>query len=190
MRALVANVVLSLSAMLGALVWIFQEGNLSDLLGFTPMDSLEVSIPILMFCVAYGLSMDYEVFMISRIKEEYDRTGDDRRAVAVGLQRSGPLITAAAAILALSFSVYATADVTLLQMLGIGVALAIAVDASLVRAILVPSFMRLAGPLNWWAPPALRRLHDRFGLSDADPDPEPVDGDHAPSTAAAATGRS
>ncbi|NNH76066.1 MMPL family transporter [Nocardia uniformis] len=165
LKATVLNM-LSLAVMFGALVWVYQEGNLSGLLGFTATGTLDPSIPILMFCIAYGLSMDYEVFLLSRIKEEYDRTGDTTTAVATGLQRSAPLITAAGAILALSFAVYATAGVLFVQMLGVGMAVAILVDATIIRAILVPAFMRLAGPANWWAPQPLRRLHARIGLSD------------------------
>ncbi|TYB61123.1 MMPL family transporter [Nonomuraea sp. PA05] len=141
---------LSLGVMFGALVWIFQDGNLSGLLGFTPTGTLDPSIPILMLCVAYGLSMDYEVFLLSRIKEEYDRTGDTESAVATGLQSGAPLITAAGGILALTFAAYATASVTFVQMLGVGMAVAVLVDATVIRAVLVPSLMRLAGPLNWW----------------------------------------
>ncbi|MFE9746471.1 MMPL family transporter [Saccharothrix saharensis] len=158
---------LSLAVMFGVVVWGFQDGNLAHLLGFTPTGAVEPSIPILMFCIAYGLSMDYEVFMLSRIAEEHARTGDDRAAVAVGIQRSAPLITAAAAILALSFAAYTTGRVMYLQMLGAGMAVAILVDATLVRAVLVPALMRLAGRANWWAPPWLRRAHARFGLSEA-----------------------
>ncbi|MEV0351834.1 MMPL family transporter [Nonomuraea sp. NPDC050680] len=142
--------VLSLGVMFGAIVWIFQDGNLSGLLGFTPTGTLDPSIPILMLCVAYGLSMDYEVFLLSRIKEEYDRTGDTEQAVAAGLQRGAPLITAAGGILALTFAAYATAQVMFVQMLGVGMAVAVLVDATVIRAVLVPSLMRLAGPLNWW----------------------------------------
>ncbi|MFB9624660.1 MMPL family transporter [Nonomuraea helvata] len=141
---------LSLGVMFGALVWVFQDGNLSGLLGFTPTGTLDPSIPILMLCVAYGLSMDYEVFLLSRIKEEYDRTGDTEQAVATGLQGGAPLITSAGGILALTFAAYATAQVTFVQMLGVGMAVAVLVDATVIRAVLVPSLMRLAGPLNWW----------------------------------------
>ncbi|MCD0442468.1 MMPL family transporter [Glycomyces sp. A-F 0318] len=158
---------LSLSAMFGALVWIFQDGNLSGLIGFTPQGSFELSVPILMFCVAYGLSMDYEIFMLARIKEEYDRTGDRFGSIAVGLQRSAPLVTAAALVLAFTFAVYATGDVVLLQMLGIGMALAVAVDATVIRGVLLPSLMRLTGRVNWWAPAPLRRLHERIGLRES-----------------------
>ncbi|MFP3989808.1 MMPL family transporter [Streptomyces sp. E11-3] len=169
-KATVLNL-LSLSVMFGCLVWVFQEGHLSGLLGFTPTGSIEPSIPVLMFCVAYGLSMDYEVFMLSRIKEEYERTGDTERAVAAGIRRSAPLITAAAAILALSFLAYATGGVVFLKELGVGTALTILVDATLIRVVLLPVAMRLAGRANWWAPRHLRRLHRRAGLSEA-PAPE------------------
>lgn len=165
LKATVLNA-LSLSVMFGALVWIFQDGNLSGLLGFTPQGSFEPSIPILMFCIAYGLSMDYEVFMLSRIKEERDRSGDEVRSIAVGLGRSAPLVTAAALVLAFTFAVYATGDVVFLQMLGIGMALAVVVDATVIRGVLLPALMRLTGRWNWWAPAPLRRLHARIGISD------------------------
>jgi RND superfamily putative drug exporter len=170
LKATVLNL-LSLAVMGGVLVWGFQEGGLAGLLGFTPPGALETNIPLLMFCIAYGLSMDYEVFMLARIKEEYDRTGDNAAAVAVGLQRSGPLISAAGAVLALSFLAYATSGIVLLQMLGVGLAAAILVDATLIRAVLVPAFMRVAGRANWWAPGPLRRLHDRVGIGESGPAP-------------------
>jgi RND superfamily putative drug exporter len=178
-KALVLNT-LSLSATFGAMVWIFQEGHLSGLLGdFTVTGELDTAMPILMFCIAFGLSMDYEVFLLSRIKEEYDRTGDNTRAVALGLQRTGRLVTSAAALLAIVFLAFATSGVTIIKMLGIGVALAVLMDATIVRGLLVPAFMRVAGDLNWWAPAPLRRLHDRIGISEggpaqARPEPEPV----------------
>ena len=134
----------------------------------------DAGMPILMFCVAYGLSMDYEVFMLSRIKEEYDRTGENVHAVVTGLQRSAPLVTAAAAIMAVTFATYATGRVGFLQMLGISMALAILVDATVIRAVLVPAFMRLAGRVNWWAPGPLRRLHARVGIQEAAAAPEPA----------------
>lgn len=164
-KATVLNL-LSLSVMFGTLVFVFQNGAFADLLGFTPIGTLDPAFPILMFCVAYGLSMDYEVFMLSRISEEYRRTGDNEQAVLFGLQRSGPLITSAAVILAVSFLVYAGGQIMYLQMIGIGIAVAILVDATLIRAVLVPAFMRLAGDANWWAPGPLRRLHARFGISE------------------------
>ncbi|MGX7674035.1 MMPL family transporter [Plantactinospora sp. DSM 117369] len=160
-KATVLNL-LSLSVMFGALVFVFQEGAFSSLLGFTPIGTLDPAFPILMFCVAYGLSMDYEVFMLSRIKERYEITGDNTRAVLEGLQRSAPLITAAAVILAASFSLYATGRVMYLQMIGVGVTVAILVDATVIRAVLVPAFMRLSGPANWWAPAPLRRRQRRI----------------------------
>ncbi|AEI46362.1 MMPL family transporter [Paenibacillus mucilaginosus] len=166
LKATVLNL-LSLSVMFGGLVWVFQDGHLSGLLRFTSIGTIEPSIPILMFCIAYGLSMDYEVFILSRIKEEYDRTGDNTRAVAAGIQRSAPLVSAAAGILALSFAAYASGSVVLLKMLGVGMALAVIVDATLIRALLVPALMRLAGEANWWAPQPLRRLYERFGLHEA-----------------------
>ncbi|MFG2591558.1 MMPL family transporter [Streptomyces sp. NPDC048438] len=165
-KATIANI-LSLSVMFGVLVWVFQDGNLSGLLGFTASGRMEPSIPILMFCIAYGLSMDYEVFIMARIKEAYDRTGDNTSAVAEGIQRSAPLVTSAAAILALTFAAYATGGVVFLKELGIGMALAVLVDALLIRTLLVPAFMGLAGKANWWAPAPLRRLHARYGISEA-----------------------
>jgi RND superfamily putative drug exporter len=164
-KAIVLNV-LSLGATFGAMVWIFQQGNLADLLGFTPTGTLDTSVPILMFCIAFGLSMDYEVFLLSRIKEAYDLTGDTRLAVVTGLQRTGRIMTAAAGVLAVTFIAFATSGVTFIKLMGLGLALAILLDATLVRALLVPAFMRLAGPGNWWAPAPLRRLHERFGVSE------------------------
>ncbi|ARQ72052.1 MMPL family transporter [Streptomyces marincola] len=163
LKATVLNL-LSLSVMFGALVWIFQDGNFSGLLGFTPTGSIEPSIPMLMFCVTYGLSMDYEVFLLSRIKEEHDLTGDTRHAVATGIARTAPLITAAAGILVVTFATYATSGIVFLKELGVGTALVILADATLIRMVLLPVSMRLAGAANWWAPPLLRRVHARFGL--------------------------
>ena len=174
-KALVLSL-LSLSATFGAMVWIFQEGHLSGLLGdFQVTGSIDTAMPILMFCIAFGLSMDYEVFLLSRIKEEYDLTGDNTRAVAVGLQRTGKLVTAAAALLALVFLAFATSQVTIIKMLGVGVALAVIIDATVVRGLLMPAFMRLLGDRNWWAPAPLRRLHDRVGLRELALPDEPVD---------------
>ena len=171
-KAIALNL-LSLSATFGAMVWVFQQGHLTGLIG-DPITTgtLDTTMPIIMFCVLFGLSMDYEVFLLSRIKEEYDVTGDNTQAVALGLERTGRLISAAAALLALVFVAFATSDIAFIKLLGLGVALAVIVDATLVRGILVPSFMRLAGRANWWAPPVLRRLHDRFGLTEAPAAPE------------------
>ncbi|HJP66476.1 MAG TPA: MMPL family transporter [Actinomycetota bacterium] len=172
LKALVLNM-LSLSATFGAMVWIFQEGHLSNLLNFTATGSLDSSNPILMFCIAFGLSMDYEVFLLSRIKEEHDRTGDNISSVAIGLERTGRIVTAAAALLAVVFIAFSNSDVSFIKMFGIGMSLAVIMDATLVRGGLVPAFMRLAGNANWWAPRPLRRFHDRFGLSEGAPPKEP-----------------
>jgi RND superfamily putative drug exporter len=166
-KAVVLNL-LSLSATFGAMVWIFQEGNLTWLIG-DPITTgtLDTTMPILMFCVLFGLSMDYEVFLLSRIREEWLRTGDNQRAVALGLERTGRLITAAAGLLALVFLGFVSSDISFIKLLGLGTALAVVVDATLVRGVLVPAFMRVAGPFNWWAPAPLRRLHERVGLAEA-----------------------
>ncbi|WP_309140614.1 MMPL family transporter [Streptomyces sp. PKU-EA00015] len=165
-KAIVLNL-LSLTATFGAMVYIFQDGHLRWLVGdFTVTGMLDIDTPILMFCVAFGLSMDYEVFLLSRIKEEYHRTGDNISAVAWGLERTGRLVTAAAALIATVLLSFATSSLTPLKLLGIGLALAVIVDATLVRGILVPAFMRLAGRANWWAPQPLARLHKKIGLDD------------------------
>ncbi|MFJ8511072.1 MMPL family transporter [Streptomyces avermitilis] len=164
---------LSLTAMFGAVVWVFQDGHLSGLLGFTSSGSIETTLPVLMFCVAFGLSMDYGVFLLSRIKEEYDRTGDHRDAVRFGLQRTGGLITAAAVILAVVMVAIGTSRVTNTKMLGLGIALAVLMDAMVVRSLLVPAVMRLTGRATWWAPAPLRRFHERFGLSEGEPPAAP-----------------
>jgi putative drug exporter of the RND superfamily len=149
-------------------VWIFQEGNWTWLVG-DPITTgtLDTTMPILMFCVLFGLSMDYEVFLLSRIREEWLATGDNERAVALGLERTGRLITAAAGLLAIVFISFTTSGISFIKLLGLGTALAVVVDATLVRGVLVPAFMRLAGRWNWWAPAPLRRVHERFGLAEA-----------------------
>lgn len=167
LKAIVLNL-LSLSATFGAMVFIFQDGHFADLLGFTATGTLDSAMPVLMFCIAFGLSMDYEVFLLSRIKEEHDRTGDNVGSVAAGLERSGRIVTAAAAILAVVFIAFATSEITFIKLFGVGMALAVIMDATLIRGALVPAFMRLAGNANWWAPGPMRRLYERFGLSEAD----------------------
>ncbi|MCW7947269.1 transporter [Streptomyces hygroscopicus] len=167
-QAVVLNA-LSLTAMFGAVVWVFQDGHLSGLLGFTSPGSIETTLPVLMFCVAFGLSMDYGVFLLSRIKEEYDHRGDHREAVRFGLQRTGGLITAAAVILAVVMVAIGTSRVTNTKMLGLGIALAVLMDAMVVRSLLVPAVMRLTGRATWWAPAPLRRFHQRFGLREEEP---------------------
>ncbi|MFE9441109.1 MMPL family transporter [Streptomyces sp. NPDC006602] len=172
-QAVVLNA-LSLTAMFGAVVWVFQDGHLSGLLGFTSPGSIETTLPVLMFCVAFGLSMDYGVFLLSRIKEEYDKTGDHDRSVRHGLQRTGGLITAAAVILAVVMVAIGTSRVTNTKMLGLGIALAVVMDAMIVRSLLVPAVMRLTGRATWWAPQPLRRFHERFGLSEGGGGSEPA----------------
>lgn len=157
---------LSLSVMFGVVVWGFQDGALAGLLGFTSTGVVEPSILLLMFCIAYGLSMDYEVFLLARVQEEYARTGDVVGSVPAGIARSAPLVTAAALILAASFAVYASSEVSFMQQLGIGMALAVAVDATLIRGVLVPAALRLTGRASWWSPRPLRAVHDRFGLQE------------------------
>jgi len=165
LKAVLLNL-LSIGAAFGALVWIFQQGHLSQLLGFTPQ-SLDPSIPVILFSIVFGMSMDYEVLLVSRIQEEYVRTGDNTRAVAAGLERSGGLITGAALIMVAVFMAFGLAEVVLIKAIGIGLAIAVAIDATLVRALAVPALMRLLGDLNWWAPNPLRLLHRRVGLSES-----------------------
>ncbi len=165
-KALVVNT-LSLTATFGAMVWIFQDGHFADSLGFTPTGLLDTTTPVLMFCIAFGMSMDYEVFLLSRIKEEYDRTGDNATSVANGLAKTGRIITAAAVLISVVFLAFATSSVSFIKLFGIGLTLAVLMDATLVRATLVPAFMALAGDANWWAPKPLKRLYERAGLSEA-----------------------
>jgi RND superfamily putative drug exporter len=154
LKAVLMNL-LSLSAAFGALVWVFEQGNLSSILGFTP-SPLDPTIPVLLFCIVFGLSMDYEVFLLTRMQERYRRSQDNRMAVAEGLERSGRLVTGAAAIMACVFLAFALASVVTIKSLGFGMAVAVIVDATLVRALVVPALMRLLGDVNWWAPRWLR----------------------------------
>ncbi len=168
-KALVLNV-LSLTAAFGALVWIFQDGHLGAF-GTTPTGTLVATIPILLFCIAFGLSMDYEVFLIARIREYWLASqrapGDIDDSVALGLARTGRVITAAALVMSISFAALIAAQVSFMRMFGVGLTVAIMVDATLVRLILVPAFMRILGRWNWWAPAPLARLHSRIGLGEA-----------------------
>ena len=150
-KALAMNT-LSIVASFGALVWIFQDGNLSQLLGFQPLGFVETTQPVILFCVLFGLSMDYEVFLLSRMKEVWDRTGDNTEAVARGLERSGRIVSSAALIVVVVAGSFAFADIVLIKALGLGVAIAVALDATVVRALLVPATMRLLGKWNWWVP--------------------------------------
>ena len=147
---------LSILASFGALVFVFQQGNFERLLGFTSEGTTEATVPILVFSVVFGLSMDYEVFLLSRVKEEYERTGDNTRAVAVGMERSGRIITSAAAILIVVSAGFATGDILIIKALGLGTAIAVLVDSTIVRALLVPALMRVMSHLNWWAPRWMR----------------------------------
>jgi RND superfamily putative drug exporter len=164
-RSLVLNAV-SLAATAGLMVWIFQQGHLSGLLHFTALP-LDTSMLMLLFCIAFGLSMDYEVIVLSRIKELHDRGRDNRTAVTEGLTRSGRIVTAAAALIAVSFFAFATATVSFLQLFGIGAGFAVIIDATLVRAVLVPACQRILGRAAWYAPAPLRRLQARIGLTEA-----------------------
>ncbi|MBK6871079.1 MAG: MMPL family transporter [Kineosporiaceae bacterium] len=164
LKALVTTM-LGIGAVLGAMVWMFQQGHGADLFGFTATP-LSVSIPPLMFCLAFGLSMDYEVFLLGRISE-YHRAGlDTSAAVIAGTAHTGRIVTAAAALMSVTFLAFATSSVSFIQMLGLGCAFAVLLDATVIRGVLVPAAMRLAGRANWWAPPVVRRLHDRVGLAE------------------------
>jgi RND superfamily putative drug exporter len=160
LKAVVMNL-LSLTASFGALVFIFQQGHLSRLLNFTP-GAIDPLVPVLLFCIVFGLSMDYEVLILSRMKEEYDRTGDNRHAVAEGLERSGRLVTGAAAIMVAVFLAFGLADIVLIKSIGLGMAIAVAIDATIVRALIVPATMRLLGNANWWAPAPMARVYRRL----------------------------
>jgi putative drug exporter of the RND superfamily len=165
LKAIVLNL-LSLSATFGAMVWIFQEGHLSGALNFTATGGLAAAMPILMFCVAFGLSMDYEVFLLSRIKEEHDKGEDNVTSVARGLERTGRIVTAAAVLMSVVFLAFALGDVSFMKLFGLGLTLAVLLDAFVIRGTLVPAFMRLAGEWNWWAPKPLRRFYERWGISE------------------------
>ncbi|HKF36897.1 MAG TPA: MMPL family transporter [Ktedonobacteraceae bacterium] len=165
-KAIVLNI-LSLSATFGGLVWIFQDGHLQNLLGFQSTGSIDATQPVLIFAIAFGLSMDYEVFLLSRIKERFDATGDNRAAVSSGLQRTGWLITSAALLLAVVLGAFGGSKIVFVQEVGIGLAIAVIVDATLVRMLLVPATMRLLGRWNWWAPGPLRALWRWVGLSES-----------------------
>ncbi len=170
LKAIVLNV-LSLGATFGLIVLVFQEGLGADFLGITATGFTDISTPILVFGIAFGLSMDYEVFLIARIKEEFDRHGDNEAAIINGIDKTGPLITAAAVLLTVTFLAFATSGLSFLKLFGLGLAVAVLTDAFIVRITIVPALMALAGRWNWWAPGPLRRLHDRWGLSETEPVP-------------------
>ncbi|HEY8729210.1 MAG TPA: MMPL family transporter, partial [Acidothermaceae bacterium] len=170
-KAVIMNA-MSIGASFGAVTWIFQSGHLAGVLGFTKLGYLDATDPILMLAVIFGLSMDYEVFLLSRVREEWDesgRRGDplstrNQNAVAVGLQRSGRIITSAALLLVVVIGAFATSRITTLKLLGVGMGLAIFVDATIVRALLVPAVMRLLGAANWWAPARVTRWWQSHGF--------------------------
>jgi RND superfamily putative drug exporter len=163
-KAVLLNIV-SLGATIGFLTWVFLDGNLKWLIGdFNTTGTLDSSSMVLVAVIAFGLSMDYELFLLSRIKEQHDAGLNTTDAVSVGLQRSGRIITTAAFVLAVSFFAFTMIDVSIMKMLGLGVAFAILLDATIVRALLVPALMRLFGDFNWWAPKWLKRVYDKLGL--------------------------
>jgi len=176
-KAIVMNV-LSLSAMYGVVVWIFQEGHLSGLLNFTPTGTIDPTMPILMFAIMFGLSMDYEVFLLSRVRERYDIIGDNTAAVAGGLQRTGGLITSLALLLVIVIGAFSASGITFIKLLGVGMIVALILDATVVRVLLVPAVMRLLGDANWWAPKPLRRLYARYGIRETEA--APADASPAP----------
>ena len=162
-KAIVMNA-LSLTATFGAIVWIFQQGHLSGLLNFTPTGTIDPTMPILMLAIIFGLSMDYEVFLLSRVRERYDVTRDNTAAVAGGLQRTGGIITSLALLLVIVVGAFSASGITFIKLMGVGMIIALLVDATIIRVLLVPATMRLLGPANWWAPRPLRRLYARYGI--------------------------
>jgi RND superfamily putative drug exporter len=182
-KAVLMNL-LNLSAVLGLLVLVFQDGRLQGLLSYTSQGALDATQPIFLAAVAFGLATDYGVFLLSRIKEARDSGIPDSEAVAVGLERTGRIITAAAVLFAVAIGAFATSKLVFIKELGVGTALAVLIDATIIRALLVPSLMELLGKWNWWAPKPLRRLHDRIGLQEHVPTPRP-----APTPAAPELGR-
>jgi RND superfamily putative drug exporter len=179
LKAVLMNA-LGLSAMFGILVWVFQDGHLQSLLGFTSLGAIDATQPVFLFAVGFGLATDYGVFLLSRIKEARDAGAGNTEAVAVGLERTGRIVTAAAALFAVALGAFATSGIVFIKELGLGAALAVLIDASIIRALLVPALMKLLGEWNWWAPRPLRRLHDRIGLSETAGPPAPAPGPPAP----------
>jgi len=174
-KSLLMNV-LNLSAVFGLLVLIFQDGRLEGLLGYSSPGAIEQTMPILMFAVAFGLSTDYAVFLLSRIKEARDNGASDSESVAIGLERTGRIVTAAALLFAVAMLAFATSEVIFIKENGVGTALAVLIDATIIRALLVPALMELLGKWNWWAPAPLRRLHERWGISEAGSEATPAPG--------------
>ncbi len=168
-KALIMNV-LTITATFGILVLVFQDGRFEGLLGYSSQGALESTQPVFLFAVVFGLSTDYAVFLLTRIKEARDAGAGERESVALGLQRTGRIVTAAALLFAIALGAFATSEVIFIKELGVGTAVAVLIDATIVRAMLVPSLMALLGKRNWWAPKSLRKLHDRIGLTEGEPD--------------------
>jgi RND superfamily putative drug exporter len=173
LKSLVMNL-LTLIATFGLLVLIFQDGRLESVLGYTSQGALEETQPILLAAIVFALSTDYGVFLLTRIKELRDAGASNTEAVAGGLERTGRLVTSAALLFCIAVGAFSISKIVFIKELGVGMALAVILDATIVRGVLVPSLMRLLGEWNWWAPPALRRLYDRFGLHEADDGPPPA----------------
>jgi RND superfamily putative drug exporter len=172
-KAIAMNL-LSISASFGVITWIFADGHLEGLLDYRSNGFLDATQPIFMLAVLVGLSMDYEVFLLSRVREQWDATGDNTSAVAPGVQKTGRIITSAALLLAVVIGAFSLSGITFMKMIGIGMLVALLVDATIVRALLVPATMRLLGRWNWWAPAALRRWWARHGIRETDSSPEPT----------------
>jgi len=165
-KAVLMNAI-SVGASFGLVTWIFADGNLEGVLGFTSPGFLDVTQPILMLAILFGLSMDYEVFLLSRVREEWDLTGDNTAAVATGVQKTGRIITSAALLLAVVIGAFGLSGIVFMKMIGIGMLLALLIDATLVRAVLVPATMKLLGRANWWAPAPALRWWERYGVRES-----------------------
>ena len=167
LKAMAMNL-LSLAATFGVLVWVFQDGHFEGLLGFQSTGNIEPNNPIMLFALIFGLSMDYEVFLMSRVREQYVALGDPAVAVATGVQRTGRLITSAALLMCVPLAAMSSSKILTMILFGVGMVVAIVLDATVVRVLLVPAIMRLLGHAGWWAPAPLRRVYDRFGIRESD----------------------
>lgn len=167
LKAILTNII-SLTATFGGLVWVFQDGNMANLLGFTPQGQMEGTVLVLIFATAFGLSIDYEVFLLSRIKENCHHSGDSTTSIATGIQKSGPIITSAALLIGVVLASFAMGEVVFMKAMGLGLLFSVIIDATLVRMLLVPASLRLMGRFNWWAPPFMQRIYQRFNLSEHD----------------------
>jgi uncharacterized membrane protein YdfJ with MMPL/SSD domain len=167
-KAVLMNV-LSIAASFGVVTWIFSDGNLEGLLGFESQGFLDLTNPILMLAILFGLSMDYEVFLLSRVREEWDATGDNDRAVSTGVQKTGRIITSAALLLGVVIGAFSFSGVLFMKMIGVGMLVALLIDATVVRALLVPATMKLLGRWNWWAPAPMVRWWERHGFREEGP---------------------